>query len=353
MDMKAQVLEYMSAQGQDDIEFYLPTGSTLLNLACANDINGGYIPGSVVNVIGDSASGKTLLCLTALAELCHDDRLKDYIPIYDDVEAALAFNMEHMFGKELVGRLRPPAYHTKNPDALTDTIQQFMFNVLEWVEHGKPFIYILDSFDALTSDEEISKIDEELEADRDDKEVSGSYDLTKPKQASRMFRRVVRDMKRTKSVVVIVSQTRDNITARFNKVTRSGGRALRFYSSHEIWLANMGDLKSHDLVIGNNVRAKIDKNKATGRRREVEFTTYYSYGVDDIGAMIDFLVACAWWSKEKQSIVASEFDLKCSKAKLISHVEENGLEQDLRDITGEAWLRREEVVELSRKGKYT
>ena len=47
----------------------LPTGSTLLNLACADSPFGGYSMGSIVNLVSDSDVGKSILAMTTIADI--------------------------------------------------------------------------------------------------------------------------------------------------------------------------------------------------------------------------------------------------------------------------------------------
>ena len=68
-----------------DPEYLIPTGSTLLNCACADNPWAGYGLGKLVNLIGDSSAGKTFLALTCLADACLLDRFNDYRIIYDKI----------------------------------------------------------------------------------------------------------------------------------------------------------------------------------------------------------------------------------------------------------------------------
>ena len=83
----------------------IPTGSTLLNCALSDHYEGGYQLGTIVNTIGDSGVGKTLLALNSLAEMTLHKRFNDYRFIFDDIEAALAKNIKMMFGTEVADRI--------------------------------------------------------------------------------------------------------------------------------------------------------------------------------------------------------------------------------------------------------
>jgi len=330
-----------------------PTGATMLNLACSDHIEGGWGVGKIVNVIGDSSSGKTMLAFTMFAELVMMKEFKDYHLIYDDVEQALEFDLERLFGKKMAKRIEAPTYDEAGVPVHSDLIQDFFAYIQKALDKKEPFVYVLDSFDALSSKQETDKVDKTLKAHLKGDKEAGSYNMDKPKLASQMLRVIKSKIKNTGSLVVIISQTRDNINPMsFEKKTRSGGRALKFYCSHEIWLAMAGQIKSKNRVIGANVKAKVTKNKITGKRREVSFPVYYDYGVDSISSEIDFLIEEKYWKGKGNKIVAPEFELECSKGLLIRHIEEEGKEKELRQIVGQVWNEIEESLKLKRKGKY-
>lgn len=333
----------------------VPTGATMLNLACADNVDGGWGVGKIVNLIGDSSSGKTMLAFTMFADMARMKKFDDYRFIYDDVEQALEFNVDNLFGKKVASRIEAPAYDEDGQAVHSDLVQDFFAYIQKAINKGKPFIYVLDSFDALTSKEEVKKVDETLKAHLRGTKTEGSYNVDKPKAASQILRSVKSKIKDTGSLIIVISQTRDNIGFGFEKKTRSGGKALKFYSSHEIWLAMVGQIMSKKRVIGNNVNAKITKNKITGKRRVVSFPIYYDYGVDSIASEIDFLIEEGYWrgkGEKVKKIKVPEFNFEGSRRALIKKIEEEGLEQRLREITGKAWMEIEESLKLKRKAKY-
>ena len=81
------------------------SASTTLNLRCSGHSEGAFKLGTMVNIVGDSHVGKSILALSILAECAHDARFKDYALVYDDTENASFFNIKAMFGKDLARRL--------------------------------------------------------------------------------------------------------------------------------------------------------------------------------------------------------------------------------------------------------
>lgn len=331
----------------------IPTGSTLLNLACSDTADGGWGVGKMVNLIGDSSSGKSLLSFTMFAEIVRRREFDEYSLIYDDVEQACEFNVEKLFGKKVANRVEPPGMEDGEPKH-SDVIQDFYGTILQLCKTGKPFIYVLDSLDALSSKEEVAKVDDVMKAHKEGKETSGSYGMDKPKSLTQMFRVIISKLKATKSFLLIISQTRDNINPMsYEKKTRSGGNALRFYASHEIWLTMAKKHESKDRIIGAKVIAKIRKNKITGKLREVTFSIYYDLGLDNIGSCADFLIEENVWKKSKLTIEAEDLGLKGTRESLIRQIEHAGLEDGLAKETEKAWIDIEESLKLNRKPRYS
>jgi hypothetical protein len=135
---------------------------------------------------------------------------------------------------------------------------------------------------------------------------------------------------------------------------RTGGDALDFYAVHVIWLANAMPLKKGTTITGNITRAKISKNKLTGKVRECSFPIYNDYGVDDIGACIDYLVYKKVWKKPEgaQKIKAPEIKLDATKDKIIRVIEKDRLEMKVRRIAAQKWLADEEALKLKRKPRF-
>jgi len=330
---------------QRTIPGYLSTGCTMLNLACSDNPFGGFKLGKIANIIGDSSSGKTLLSLGILTEAGYNKRFQDYRLIYDDVEAASEFNIPYLFGEKIGKRIEK--------SIVSDTIESFEKNVLQSLKGEKPFIYVLDSLDALTSKDEQGRANKMLSPKSSEKQA-GSYKMEKAKIISEILRVIARDLQKTESFLIIISQTRDNIGVTFgSKKTRSGGKALRFYSSYEIWLAVEKAVKKNGLPVGQNIICRLSKNKITGKHRTIKFPVFYDYGVDSIGSCVDFMVDMEWWKKKGGKIVAEDLDVILTREKLIHYIENNSLERKLNGFTRDCWADVEERAKLNRKRKYS
>jgi RecA/RadA recombinase len=338
------------------IDAGLPSPSTLLNLACSDNYKTAFSRGRMVNIVGDSSAGKSMLALGCLKEALISSSHDNYRLIYDDAEHALDMNLTLLFGQDLADAIEPPAEDDVGDPIYSDSIEDFHYYLSLALDDTRPFIYILDSFDAVTADADEKKMQELFKARAGGKETKGTYGMAKAKKASEILRSVCSRLHNADSYLIIISQTRDNVGWGFEKKTRSGGRALRFYAHHEIWLNHKSKIKTTAKgtarVIGNLVESKLKKNKITGKLRDVTFPIYYDIGVDDAESMIEFLIAEKIWKRTGASINAADFDAKGNMNTVIESIYENNQYEELQQLVQEVWLDIEEAVRVKRPGKY-
>ncbi len=341
-------------------ENILSSGSTLLNLACTNNPFGALTKGKYSLLVGDSSSGKTFLSLTCFAEALNNPSFKNYRLIYDNVELGMGFDLEGLFNKAVAKKVEPPCYGEDGLPSASFSVEDFYYNLDDCLQHAiknkTPFIYVLDSMDSLSSVAEVKKFDEHKTAHRKGTKEPGSYGDGKAKKNSEGLRKILSGLQKTGSILIIISQTRDNIGFGFETKTRSGGHALKFYAWVEIWSTVTGQVirsvKGKKRKIGVHVELRVKKNRTTGELHQIKMDIYPSYGIDDRGSCIDYLVEEKWWNKAGTKIVAKEFDITCTKDKLIKHIEENNLGRKLQIITGRCWKEIRESCKLDRKKRY-
>lgn len=332
-------------------EDLLSTGSTLLNLALSGNPRGGIPKGKYVYLVGDTSSGKTALSLTMLAEATINEEFENYDLIHDDIEGGNLFNLRRLFGRKLAERIQKP-----KKDGPSESLEEMYYNVDERLKSKKPFIYIVDSMDGLQSKADEEKFEEEKKAHKSGKSTSGSYG-TVAKINSKQLKRLMTPLAKTKSILVIISQTRDQLGFSFDPKTRSGGRALPFYASVEIWASVKQKIKKKvkgkDYPIGTITRIRIKKNRITGKDRTIDIPIYYSTGFDDIGSCIDFLLENSHWKTVGRSIVAHELNFKGPREKLIRVIEEAPLNyRKLQNVVAKVWNEIEDELSVKRKNRY-
>lgn len=340
-------------------EDLLSTGSTVLNLALSGRPSGGVAKGFALLLIGDPGSGKSWISCTILAEASISREFKDYRLIYDNPENGIHMDLRQYFGKRMFDRLEPPG-GTRSKPVHSRTVEEFYDFMDDATGRGKPFIYVLDSMDALRPEAEEAAFAEAKKARRTGKEVKGSFGMAKAKANSQNLRTAVNKMRDTGSILVIICQTRDNTGpgALYNPRTRSGGHALEFYARLVVWTKNLAQVKKSlssrdkEVIVGGTTEAKVTKNSISGWKGRVTFDFLRDVGIDDVGGMVDYLVDWKHWAKENGKISATELGVSLRRDALIRHIEDKDKEEELREVVAATWAEVEEESRTHRKRRY-
>lgn len=257
---------------------FIPSGSVLLDCV----LGGGWVLGRVENIVGDKSTGKTLLAIEACANFARVyPKGRIY---YREAESAFDISYAHSVGLP-TDRVD---FGVNGPDTSWRTIEEVFVDLRKIVkyheEHKVPGLYILDSLDALTSEQALKR------------EVGeGSYNLEKQKILGQLFEQMISDFKEAQLCIIIISQVRDKIGFVVGeKHRRSGGKSLDFYASHIVWLIHIKTLvatvKGEKRATGIRIKAKCKKNKVSVAMRECEFPIRFGFGIDDVEASVDWLV---------------------------------------------------------------
>lgn len=260
---------------------FVSSGCSVLDAA----LGGGWVLGRVVNIVGDKSAGKTLLAIEACANF-HQQYPNGKIR-YKEAEAAFDEAYAEALGMpvgavDFKGMPVAPKDIDKNQNTIEALHEDLVYTMDQ--NKGRPILYIIDSLDALSDDAEQGR------------EIGdSSYGGSKPKKMGEMFRRLVDRMEEQGVLFIVISQLRDKLNVTFGeKQTRSGGRALDFYASHIVWLAEIGKIKRTmtgvDRIIGVNVKARVKKNKVGLPFRECAYPIIFGYGVDDMTANVEWLL---------------------------------------------------------------
>lgn len=391
---------------------YFQSGCTLLDLVIGGQKGVFGVPaGKFINIVGDKSAGKTFLSNEFIA-WAHYNFGEKFRWCYDDCESGYSFDTKSMYGFEIMPRNVEERVHSESVEEAFCNITKFC-RELRKSEFG---IYVIDSLDGLTSLEQDERAEERLkqfDEGKGAKLTKGTYAMGKQKYLSQeFFPQLCSVIEKKNVLVIIISQIRENIDpTSFEKYDRSGGKAMDFYAHSVIWLAGLKKILRKETPVGNNVKAKTTKSKTPRPFRECMFNFLYDYGLDDIGTSVDYLFdlrtpkgelnkksnAIKWdgdndldkktlkeflegvelyekfensryydmdgidaenmfafiqSKKEYKQKFNEKFGETMTRDEVISYVEENGLEEELRNRVIEKWETFEDSIKSNRKKKY-
>ena len=348
-------------------ENLLSSGSALLNLACSDSAYGSFIAGRYYLIVGASGAGKTWLLLSIAAESTVHEKFKDYKIVLDEPEEGNNVDLAFYFSKEIADKIKAPKYDEDEQPVYSESVEDFYDNINRELdlaeEKGYSLIYMLDSMDVLTSSAEVKKVEEQRADRAKNRETKGSMSDGKAKVNSANLRRVCSRLNKSKSILFIICQERDDLGSPVGGKTFSGGNALLFYATLQIWLSHKQEIKAtikgKTRTLGNISKIAVKKNRLTGQRhRDLELPFYHSFGIDDTGSLVDWLVEEGHWTggaKQLTKINSTEFGVELNKEQLARYIEEqpNG-RRKLYKIATMVWREIKKQIEqkVFRKNRY-
>jgi len=259
----------------------ISTGSLSLDLALGV---GGLPRGRVIEIFGPESSGKTTLCLHAIAESQKAGGTAAFV----DAEHALDITYAKKLGIQTDDLLV----------AQPDTGEQALEIVETLVRSGAIDLIVVDSVAALVPRAEIEG------------EMGDSHMGLQARLMSQALRKLTGAISKSLTTVIFINQIRMKIGVMFGSPeTTTGGNALKFYSSVRLDIRRIESIKDGQEVMGNRVRVKVVKNKTAPPFKQAEFDIMFAQGVSKVGELVDLGVekkivdkAGAWYSYKEERL---------------------------------------------------
>jgi recombination protein RecA len=235
----------------------------------------GYPSSRLIEIVSTEAKGKSSLGLNAIAQA----ELLGGGGIIIDVENK--YSPTH--GKDLGVHIGDKTLYTQcNTVEQAFDIQEEYINTIGCFD--KPYVILLDSVAALSS-----------EAEMNDKDPHGEHPGRVAKiLGEQLKRRILRKVARKNIYLIYTNQLRFSFAkVRWGppKMVSAAGMAVEYYASVKL------ELKTHDTIpkdsehpFGISCEVEVTKNCVSSPFRKAEFNLMFNTGIDDELSMLEFLI---------------------------------------------------------------
>lgn len=300
---KGSIMRMGESAGKLDISV-VSTGILPLDIALGV---GGLPRGRIIEIYGPEASGKTTVCLSAIAQAQKHGGVAAFI----DAEHALDPLWAETVGIKLDELL------ISQPD----TGEQALEIAESLVRSGGIDVLVIDSVAALVPRAEIEG------------EMGDAMIGLQARLMSQALRKLTGVISKSKTVVIFTNQLRQKIGVMFgNPETTTGGLALKFYATIRMDVRKIETIKDGDKVVGSRHRVKIVKNKVSSPFRVAEFEVS-EHGISREGGILDVGIELGVVSKSGAFLRYGEIMLGQGRAAAIETLQ--GEKEIEKKIVGE------------------
>lgn len=258
-----------------EVKDFISTGCTVLDYCIANRRNAGVAAGKLTEIVGEEASGKSLLATHILA----NTQKKGGIAIYLDTENAANPDFMKRIGLD-IGEL---VY--LQPGSIEECYAAIEKCILmaKAKDTQCPVTIVWDS----------------IAATPPQAEIDGDYDPNSRiglagKAHAKGLRKITRMVGYDKVTLIFCNQLKVKIGVVFgDPMTTPGGKAIPYHASTRIRLTKSKEIAegANKLkeTLGFHTYAKVFKSRLGPPMRKCEFDIMFASGIDDVSAIRDYL----------------------------------------------------------------
>ncbi|WP_068268315.1 recombinase RecA [Caviibacter abscessus] len=250
----------------------ISTGSMNLDMALGV---GGVPRGRIIEIYGAESSGKTTIALHIIAQAQKSGGIAAFI----DAEHALDPVYAKALGVNIDELLISQPDNGEQALEIADML----------VRSGTLDVIVIDSVAALVPKAEIEG------------EMAEQQMGLQARLMSKALRKLTGSIAKTNTVMIFINQIREKIGG-FSftpgvQTTTSGGRALKFFSTVRVEIKRVGQIKQGEEIVGNDIVAKVTKNKVAPPFKEAKFSIMYGSGISSTGEVLDLAIELGICSK--------------------------------------------------------
>lgn len=268
-----------------DVEWYVDTGSYVLNALVSGSIYGGYPANNVTALAGSSGVGKSYYAIEAAKNF--QKAHPDGVVLYFESEGAIRKEMIEKRGCDTSRFIISPVI----------TIEEFRKELVALIEaydkKKDPKIFvILDSLGNLSTTKEVDDIIND----------TGKKDMTRAQLIKATFRVITLKAAQKGIPLLLTNHTYQQMVGLYPQDVMSGGSGTIYAASTIVFLYKSKDKEGTDQV-GVLIRAKLPKSRITIENSEVKTQLNFKKGLNRYYGLVDIAVEAGIVSKEGPRVV--------------------------------------------------
>lgn len=266
-----------------EVSGWIPTGAPGLDYKLRTK----GLPTGIIEVRGDSQSGKTTLSLSVM---------KNCINTYQERAVVVVLSSERRDNKELAKKIGVPINDIVIIN--TRTVEKVFTEIVRVVEEtnkiwqdeeleGKPrFLFVWDSLGQTVSKDEVSALKTRVDNKKKGDEEKSSGLASAARAISAGLRGILFLLDENEMTFFIINRGYESIGGFIPKTTSYGGKALEFYPTMRLELSRRGGIKVGEEEWGQLTQVKVIKSDFSSPKIIGHFEIGYGYGIvlsdDDI-----------------------------------------------------------------------